>query len=127
MYKITRTRHWLRPRRANLYTFVRHGSWIMASALPLRIGIVYSPFSEHLRALFLADIRLKDHAILLVDFLQLIEFFPYVNGEARGDSGTKRCGFAHSGAVDRDANDVRLCLWRILASHSGLRVMSWVH
>lgn len=79
-------------------------------------GILYSPLLEHLRTILLANIRLKDHAVLLVDFLQLVELFPYVNCETSRDSGTKRRGLAHSGAVDWDTDDVRLCLWSMLVT-----------
>lgn len=87
-------------------------------------GLLSLPFLEHLRAFLLCDVGLEDHAVLLVDLLQLLELFPYVNCETSRDSGTKRGSFAHSGAVDWDTDDVRLCLSRKLATRLSLNVMS---
>ena len=46
-----------------------------------------TPLLEHLIAFFFADVGLEDHAVLLVDLLELVKLLPDVDGEAGGDRG----------------------------------------
>lgn len=83
------------------------------------------PLLEHLFALLGSDFGLKDHAVLLVDGLELAELLPDVDGETSGDCGSQGGGFAHSGAVDRDTDDVCLCLvWKSVICISGCNVLA---
>lgn len=64
------------------------------------------PLLEHLFALLRSDFGLEDHAVLLVDGLELTELLPDVDSETGGDRCSEGGGFAHGGAVDRNTDDV---------------------
>ena len=68
------------------------------------------PLLEHLLTLFGCDLWFEDHAVLLVDGLELAKLFPDVDSKAGGDGGTQGGSFAHGRTVDGDTDDVRLCL-----------------
>lgn len=69
-----------------------------------------SPLFEHLITLFLGDIRLEDHAILLVDFFQFVEFFPDVDCEPSRDGCSEGRCLTHGWTIHGNSDNIGLGL-----------------
>ena len=73
----------------------------------------FSPLFVHLLAFWLRNLRLEDCPIFFVNLFQLIELFPHVDRKASNNCRTKSSGLTHDWSVDRDRDDISLCLRKL--------------
>lgn len=74
------------------------------------------PAGEALAGVLGGDLGLKGGAAFGVDVCQVVEAVPDTNGQTSGNGSAKSSGLAHGGTDDGDANEVGLCLFKVLVS-----------
>jgi hypothetical protein len=125
------TLRWPHQYLANHDTFVRprEGGKVSINLASGHIkDVTYpSPFLEHLLAHFLANVGLENHAIFLVNLLELVELLPYIDSKASCNGCAQRGSFTHCRTIHRYADDVSLRLFIMLVESRLNRSITYLH